>query len=898
MHHLEKDFNFAQYLRRGVTYGVREQVDIDWTSWMFLLVGIVVSLVVTTIAESNDTTVLFYSFSSDEMKLVSFWVITVLFVFFVGMIMLLENCREKLLVAATYNQLDDMKELGNVFRDLVLDREGVQRTELVQGQHFHKKYETTVRQNSALIRSVFGRVKPKVYMFILRMVLLLQSFIIGLTLMALLFREETKVCAKETSGDNTTARLLLAPDDVKANCTLVVDHSGDVSFLLQTLYVFALHYIISSRLVPRFSRTFYLLKAMCIDFKRGVEIVDDVRNERLNLKSNIEKFSRTIFELLEEKPHDSLEEFEANVFAVFDRFDLEQKELVTVKNVMNALTEKPFELYLTRREAKKLLKYYFIQSGITRYQFVPFCHQVLADESLPEDPIDIKNKKVVLLDLLKDLALKERTDVISRVERLYPTIYANEIETSTVMGETAIYDAREEVDTQAGEPNTREKLWSTLSYVLMFVRLVLIVALYYAFFFAVQIVEDSFSLIAGGPGAIPLLDNPVAGLTVGIIGTMLIRSSSAFTTIVVCAVSSNLISVKQGIPIVMGANIGTSLVSTVRGVHYLKDEKEFNMRAFSAEAVADVFNILNTLILLPIEVIVNIINEGNGGLLELMTEGMRPASEPGTVWFSLNTFVASLTDPLVKVFINTDGVIPDPTVAAVLGLVLGIPFLLLVLLGLIVIIAYVIRADTVKLLEDSLDYHGDGNLRSFYAHLLVGFAVTTLLQSSAVATSTLIPLVALGTIKLEELCPYTWGANVGTTFTCIVAALTVSRPEGMQIALVHLFFNIIGVVVLVPIPPVRQLITSIAKWLGGASIHFGPFQYLYVLLLAVIYPLFFVGIYEAFTSTLVVAVLGGLALVLFVGAHGLIWYAVEKMHIMTDPHIHFFHYHNNEVFDS
>ena len=59
------------------------------------------------------------------------------------------------------------------------------------------------------------------------------------------------------------------------------------------------------------------------------------------------------------------------------------------------------------------------------------------------------------------------------------------------------------------------------------------------------------------------ISNPIAGLMVGVLATVLVQSSSTSTSIVVALVGSSVIDVETAIPIVMGANIGTSVTSTI-----------------------------------------------------------------------------------------------------------------------------------------------------------------------------------------------------------------------------------------------------------------------------------------------------------------------------------------------
>lgn len=62
----------------------------------------------------------------------------------------------------------------------------------------------------------------------------------------------------------------------------------------------------------------------------------------------------------------------------------------------------------------------------------------------------------------------------------------------------------------------------------------------------------------------------------------------------------SVIEVRPAIPIIMGANIGTTVTNTLVSLAHSMDPKEFR-RAFSGATVHDVFNWLTVLILLPLE---------------------------------------------------------------------------------------------------------------------------------------------------------------------------------------------------------------------------------------------------------------------------------------------------------
>ena len=94
-----------------------------------------------------------------------------------------------------------------------------------------------------------------------------------------------------------------------------------------------------------------------------------------------------------------------------------------------------------------------------------------------------------------------------------------------------------------------------------------------------------------------------------------------------------------------------------------------------------------------------------------------------------------------------------------------------------------------------------------YFSILIGALVTILVQSSSITTSTLVPLCAINVITLEQMFPLTLGANIGTTVTGLLAAsVAVSNPaEALQVALAHLLFNIIGILIWFPHPRKRSI---------------------------------------------------------------------------------------------
>ena len=102
-----------------------------------------------------------------------------------------------------------------------------------------------------------------------------------------------------------------------------------------------------------------------------------------------------------------------------------------------------------------------------------------------------------------------------------------------------------------------------------------------------------------------------------------------------------------------------------------------------------------------------------------------------------------------------------------------------------------------------------------YVAMVAGCVITVLVQSSAVVTSTLTPLVGIGAIHLNHMYPLTLGLNISTTFTALLASMLSEGTEPLQVALCHLFFNNTGIVLFYPIPFMRAFPLCAARCLGG-----------------------------------------------------------------------------------
>ncbi|XP_055981569.1 sodium-dependent phosphate transport protein 2B-like isoform X2 [Sorex fumeus] len=136
-------------------------------------------------------------------------------------------------------------------------------------------------------------------------------------------------------------------------------------------------------------------------------------------------------------------------------------------------------------------------------------------------------------------------------------------------------------------------------------KLILLLGFLYMFVCSLDVLSSAFQLLGGKVAGQffsnnSIMSNPVAGLVIGVLVTVLVQSSSTSSSIIVSMVASSLLTVRAAIPIIMGANIGTSITNTIVALMQAGDRNEFR-RAFAGATVHDFFNWLSVFVLLPLE---------------------------------------------------------------------------------------------------------------------------------------------------------------------------------------------------------------------------------------------------------------------------------------------------------
>ena len=332
----------------------------------------------------------------------------------------------------------------------------------------------------------------------------------------------------------------------------------------------------------------------------------------------------------------------------------------------------------------------------------------------------------------------------------------------------------------------------------------------FIFLFALDLMISSLQHL-GKPAAETIIlatSNPFTGLFIGLLITALIQSSSAVTSMVVALVASGAMTIEGAVPIIMGANVGTTITGIIVSLGFITKKKEFK-RAVAAGAYHNFFNILTVIILFPLEYYYGFLS----GLSEYFASVFfnQPIGPMKTEFSLLGNGLGSIVNLIVD-HINNEFVLAVLSIALLFGSILFFR----------------------KVLSDQLGFRSQERFQRFFFRsplksLAWGLLTTAAIRSSTITTSLVVPLVAKKIVKLRAAAPFILGANVGTTITAFIAAMFNSNAA-ISIAIAHFLFNFIGVLIFFPIPYLREIPIRLASGLGRITLQYRLAGFLYLLL--------------------------------------------------------------------
>ena len=368
-----------------------------------------------------------------------------------------------------------------------------------------------------------------------------------------------------------------------------------------------------------------------------------------------------------------------------------------------------------------------------------------------------------------------------------------------------------------------------------FLKWVGAIALLYLLLVAVRLLSTGFQPAFGeqAEALFTFATNPFLGLMIGILATAIIQSSSTVSSIVVSLVAGGL-PVATAVPIIMGANVGTTITNTIVSLGHLKASEEFK-RAFAAATIHDCFNLCCLLLLFPLEMIFHGLEKGAKFLTQILLT-------PHQSW---NILSFDLLDFLINPVLNGFTKISEPFPSPLQGLTLACLGLLLIL-GTIFNLSKLLKALLVGKAREILhNAIGRGALVS----ILAGTVMTCIIQSSSTTTSLMIPLAGNGVFSLEQIYPFTLGANIGTCFTAILAATALTGDAafpGLEIALVHLLYNFCGILIIYALPIFRNIPLQGARFLAEIATRYQFAALGYILTIFLVLPALCLGITSRF----------------------------------------------------
>ncbi|MBO7195824.1 MAG: Na/Pi cotransporter family protein [Clostridia bacterium] len=255
------------------------------------------------------------------------------------------------------------------------------------------------------------------------------------------------------------------------------------------------------------------------------------------------------------------------------------------------------------------------------------------------------------------------------------------------------------------------------------------------FLFGMDLMGDSLKKSAGsGLKAIlgKMTSNPVKGFLLGLIVTCIIQSSSATTVMVVGFVNSGTMTLLQAVGVIMGANVGTAITAWILSLSSLGG---------GAEGVVDALALLKPDSWVPIVAVVAIC------LIMFTKRGKKR-----DIGFILIGFVILMTG-MDMMSDAVSGLKNEPAFVNILTM-FNFP-----LLG-----------------------------------LMAGMILTAIVQSSSASVGILQALSVTGSISFGMAIPIILGQNIGTCITAVISSMGATK-NGKRAALIHLYFNIIGVTI-------------------------------------------------------------------------------------------------------
>jgi len=339
------------------------------------------------------------------------------------------------------------------------------------------------------------------------------------------------------------------------------------------------------------------------------------------------------------------------------------------------------------------------------------------------------------------------------------------------------------------------------------------------FLLALDLMVASLQQLGGTVAQVILLAtaNPFAGLFIGLLLTAMLQSSSTTTALVVAFVASGALSLGSAVPIIMGANVGTTITAMIVSIGFISRKKEFK-RAVAAGSSHFFFNLLTAAVIFPLEYHYHLLSRFSAAVAGSVTHTQQAPALPVS-WDGFDTLADLLTS-----------VAPLPFLWAAVALIL--------LFSSILIFRKLV-ADLLK--ARSPEAFSRFFFKNAYKSFGWGLLTTAAIRSSTITTSIVVPIVAKKIATLRQAAPFILGANVGTTITAFIAALVHGYTvEVVSIAVAHFLFNLAGVLIFLPVPVLRKSLLWLSAGFGKMTAEHRLAGFLFLLFTFFLVPFFLI----------------------------------------------------------
>ncbi len=341
----------------------------------------------------------------------------------------------------------------------------------------------------------------------------------------------------------------------------------------------------------------------------------------------------------------------------------------------------------------------------------------------------------------------------------------------------------------------------------------------YLFLLSMKLMSSSFKMFGGdfSDQLISLTADPFVALFVGILVTSVVQSSSFTTSLTVGLVASGCLTLTGAIPIILGANIGTTITNTIVSISHICKKGEFK-KAFEAAILHDIHNVFAVILFFPLEIKFHLLEKASlfitnsifnyGSASDIIAKG------------SFTSPLSHILNPAVDLFKSALG---DN---AILLAAISLAMLFFSLSSFVKILKPLAKTEFKEIIHNSI-------FKSPRRSFIFGLLLTAFVQSSSVTTSLIIPFAGLGVLQLEAIYPYVLGANIGTTVTALLVAFSLGSYAAVTVAMAHCLFNIFGSIFIYPL---RIIPISISRKIGETALTSRAIPLIYIAVMFFLVP--------------------------------------------------------------